>query len=645
MSSSSSINSKRSDVAWKHCTPVRENDKNEILCSYCRKVMKGGITRVKQHLIGKAGNVTTCLMAPEADKVEIRAAMGGKKLRQNEAFKKAMQEIEVQCEEGFLEYGGSDSRLPPIGDFRLKDTRKGQSTSIYSCKKLERQDGASGHKRALFVIKKVVERVYQYIARFWYQAGISFNLIKLESFQDMIREIGHFGKHLKAPSYHDIRVPLLQKEVEFTNELMKPLKDQWASFGCSLMSDAWTDRKQRSIINFLVNSSSGTMFLRSVDASDYVKTGEKIFELLDSIVEEIGEEKVVQVITDNGSNYVLAGRLLEEKRKKIYWTPCAAHCIDLMLEDIGKLPHIKKTIQRAISLVGFIYSHSSTLSMLRFFSEGRELVRHAITRKKKPTMGYIYEAMDKAKETIMKSFKNESKYKDVFEIIDKRWDIQLHRPLHAAGHFLNPEFFYANPQMEFNGEIIRGLYDCINKLLGDLEMEKIVHKELAHYKAASGMFGCTTAIAMRGEVAPAQWWRMYGSDTPYLQQLAIRILSLTCSASGCERNWSVFEQVHTKRRNRLEHKRLHDLVFVKYNQALHQRYNLKDEIDPISLNGIDDCNEWLIGEMDEEEGEDERVHEGDDDLTWRQVYQASGLDEPRQYTRHHKRRGASRNIY
>nr|KYP35011.1 hypothetical protein KK1_043969 [Cajanus cajan] len=165
--------------------------------------------------------------------------------------------------------------------------------------------------------------------------------------------------------------------------------------------------------------------------------------------------------------------------------------------------------------------------------------------------------------------------------------------------------------MEFNGEIIRGLYDCINKLLGDLEMEKIVNKQLAQYNVESGMFGSTTAIAMRGEVAPAQWWRMYGSDTPYLQQLAIRILSFTCSASGCECNWSVL----TKRRNRLEHKRLHDLVFVKYNQTLHQRYNLKDEIDPISLNGIDNCNEWLIGEMDGEEGEDERVHEEDDDLT------------------------------
>ena len=41
----------------------------------------------------------------------------------------------------------------------------------------------------------------------------------------------------------------------------------------------------------------------------------------------------------------------------------------------------------------------------------------------------------------------------------------------------------------------------------------------------------------------AEWWSLYGSSTPNLQQLAIRILSLTCSACGCEHNWSVFEQV------------------------------------------------------------------------------------------------------
>ena len=98
--------------------------------------------------------------------------------------------------------------------------------------------------------------------------------------------------------------------------------------------------------------------------------------MLDSLVEEIREENVIQVIIDNGSNYVLAGKLLEEKRPHLYWTLCVAHCIDLMLEDIGKLPLIKKTIQRGVSLVGFIYSHFSTLSLLRQFTNKRELVRH-----------------------------------------------------------------------------------------------------------------------------------------------------------------------------------------------------------------------------------------------------------------------------
>ena len=77
------------------------------------------------------------------------------------------------------------------------------------------------------------------------------------------------------------------------------------------MSNAWTDQKQRCIINFLVNSQAGTMFLKFVDGFDFVKTSEKLFELLDVIVEEVGEENVVQVVNDNGSNYVLAGKLLE----------------------------------------------------------------------------------------------------------------------------------------------------------------------------------------------------------------------------------------------------------------------------------------------------------------------------------------------
>ena len=42
----------------------------------------------------------------------------------------------------------------------------------------------------------------------------------------------------------------------------------------------------------------------------------------------------------------------------MYWTPCAAHCIDLILEDIGKIPKIAKTLEMAIQLTDSLLNDS-----------------------------------------------------------------------------------------------------------------------------------------------------------------------------------------------------------------------------------------------------------------------------------------------
>ncbi|PKU67521.1 hypothetical protein MA16_Dca016245 [Dendrobium catenatum] len=91
------------------------------------------------------------------------------------------------------------------------------------------------------------------------------------------------------------------------------------------MSDGWSDIKHRSLINIFINNPYGTVFLRSIEASDQVKDAEFIFELLDSIVDEVKEYLVVQIVTDNASSYKAAGNKLMEKRKHLYWTPCATH--------------------------------------------------------------------------------------------------------------------------------------------------------------------------------------------------------------------------------------------------------------------------------------------------------------------------------
>jgi hypothetical protein len=83
----------------------------------------------------------------------------------------------------------------------------------------------------------------------------------------------------------------------------------WKFYSCTLMSDGWTDRRGRHLINFLVNSPVGTYFLESVDASAEAHDASMLADLLKRIL-NIGKEKVVQVVTDNGANYKAAGKIL-----------------------------------------------------------------------------------------------------------------------------------------------------------------------------------------------------------------------------------------------------------------------------------------------------------------------------------------------
>lgn len=110
---------------------------------------------------------------------------------------------------------------------------------------------------------------------------------------------------------------------------------------------------------------------------------------------------------------------------------------------------------------------------------------------------------------------------------------------------------------------------------------------------------------------PAKWWLNHGSSAPNQRKLAARILSLTCSSSACERCWSSYEQVHTKRRNRLLHDRMRDLVFVKFNSKLRQKKDNKDR-DPIEKpvhDALEDeDNKWITG-IEPTEGDLEQEEE------------------------------------
>ncbi|GLJ49700.1 hypothetical protein SUGI_1054790 [Cryptomeria japonica] len=112
---------------------------------------------------------------------------------------------------------------------------------------------------------------------------------------------------------------------------------------------------------------------------NHKKTSEYIFQILEEAILEVGAENVVQVVTDSAANCVGARKLIVEKYPQIYWSPCAAHCLYLLLHDLAKFPWIHEAIHRGRTIANFIRNHHLTLSLYRQYAS-RELLRPCDTR-------------------------------------------------------------------------------------------------------------------------------------------------------------------------------------------------------------------------------------------------------------------------
>ncbi|KAL4583395.1 hypothetical protein LXL04_007966 [Taraxacum kok-saghyz] len=136
------------------------------------------------------------------------------------------------------------------------------------------------------------------------------------------------------------------------------------------------------------------------------------------------------------------------------------------------------------------------------------------------------------------------------------------------------------------------------------EIWKDLSKQLIAYNDKKGLFGYRGSMTSYMTRPPVKWWEEYGDDTPELKAFAIKILGLTCSASACERNWITFNQVHTKRRNRLTTKRMNKLVYVMYNRKLKERFLKKSkqkEEDALVIEHVMSDDEWIANGSDDDE--------------------------------------------
>ena len=319
-----SLKQNSDDIGWEYTIIVGPGNLDKVQCKLCKKNMSGGVHRVKKHIAHIKGSVTSCPRSTNEDKSRCNAALAEAVKRKNEKKKhqkELREEVQVVDEEEdeVVEVGSKRKKPHFLGPMDRFASTINPDSSIDAMKRMKQQNMHD----ALW--KDRTQSVHQYLARWVYEAGIPFYAIDNDSFQRFVEAVGQFGPGYQPPSQYELREPLLKKEVERTKNSLKKQEEEWAVNGCSIMTDAWTDRKRRSIMNLCVNCQEGTTFLSSKEASNDVHTGEYIFEYVDKWVEEIGTEKVVQVVTNNASNNMATANLLKLKRPNIFWTSCATH--------------------------------------------------------------------------------------------------------------------------------------------------------------------------------------------------------------------------------------------------------------------------------------------------------------------------------
>ncbi|KAG2572458.1 hypothetical protein PVAP13_7KG180555 [Panicum virgatum] len=629
-----------SDPGWKYGFWPDVLKKEMVQCIFCKKVVPAGIKRFKQHLAGGFGDAVKCPKAPELVRKEMHAYL-----------KKNSRTVLLNLDEG--EQGEAQEGQEGGEAQEQAGEVKQQPARVPS----------SGTK-----IKQAKIKIAQTaISSFLVSGPVKPQTQKYSKSEIMLESIGQYGHGYRSPTYHDIRGPLLERAVERTAILRKKHEEAWKEYGCTIMSDGWTDTSHRHLINFLANSPAGTFFLGSVNASSEVADANMLADLLENQIDKVGKEYVVQLVTDNGANFKAAGRILMERIPHLFWTPCATHCLNLMLQDIGEIKDFNTAINWAKKLSRFIYKHGRLLDLMRD-KIGGDLVRPDVTRfatsyltlasmhqhknglktlfvsdewqantlsktakgqqcqknalslpfwnkvenclrasqpllvalriadgDETPAAPEIMAAMDIAKSSIKESLKDKpSLLNEVMGCYEKRWENQMEQKLYGAALFLNPGNFCS--------------------FTSPLSLVLVI---LFFYFSTEH---CIYIAVL--------WWGSYGGLAYELQSLAKRIIT-----SGCERNWSAFAHVHTKKRNRLEHKRLNKLVYVSYNRKMANRFQKIRELgskgkrsNPLLLEEFQWENEWV-------DENSEPVHTGaaaDDagnTLTWAQVDVASEATE------------------
>ncbi|KAI3448609.1 hypothetical protein Pfo_005274 [Paulownia fortunei] len=488
---------------------VVADGKKSLTCLHC--IWRGGeINRMKKHLAGRKGDIAPCKKVSYDVRYQMEQSLkecdernqATRSFEDDNIYGPNLIELEEEMHTPHTQTKGKSKLFVGATSQKGKRKRDEKMSSYFSPRTTS---SAQPFIKSAFVSKETLHNVDMVAARFFYDSCIPKNAVSSISLK-----------------YNQLRINLLgsmKKEVQLVVDGYWSI---WEERSYTIMVDGWQDQSNRQLINFLVYCKRGTTFVRLVDTSDIVKNASTICNLFIKLVQWVGP-----------INY-----------PSITWSPCAAHCLNLIFGDIGNgawptcfattFIALKSILEHQHDLQAFFSSKTFKDSRYfkdkkasfvvvvvldtRFWSDCAMIVGvvaplihllRIIDTDRRPSIGYVYDGMYRAKKAIKNIFNNKKR---------------LYRPftnIHASTYLLNPAFTYDKEKMYTKTEIMDGFVEMVTTLIIDKYVQRKCINKVSIFQDRLGSFNRQLAFNSSKNMQPNEWRRVFGCSAPNIQNLAI----------------------------------------------------------------------------------------------------------------------------
>ncbi|WJZ95719.1 hypothetical protein VitviT2T_014464 [Vitis vinifera] len=211
----------------------------------------------------------------------------------------------------------------------------------------------------------LVSQAKKRVGRFLYEMGTDFSAATPTSPCGKINGIHSCHQvEYEFLSHQELKGWIVWDEVKEMLDHVHEIIDTCATTGCSIVVDGWKDEKGRNLMNLLVDCPRGPICFRLCDISTLSDDVDALVVLFEQVIAEVRVENVVQIVSHSVSECMAAvGNSLMGKYPTLFWTVCASHCIEMILEKIGMMGTTREILDKAKTITRFIHSHAMVLTL------------------------------------------------------------------------------------------------------------------------------------------------------------------------------------------------------------------------------------------------------------------------------------------